>query len=100
MGYAAIQSIVSTTESQLVAVQAEKATLVDSLVALTGPDVGSVSSGGAEGSESYTAQTLTEKIEQLSRVEQLLTETLGQQKRLAADSGPGIYLTPAVLRAW
>ena len=92
MGYAALQSIVASTETQLASVQAEKATLITELVLLTGPDVGSVSSSGGEGSESYTAQTLSEKIEQLSRVEQLLTETLFRQKELAGASGPGVIL--------
>ena len=86
-----LQAIVGDTEAQLTAVANAKAQLLSDLAALTGPDVGSISQSGTEGSESYTIQTLTEKIEQLSRVEATLTDTLEKQKRLVGMSGPGVY---------
>jgi hypothetical protein len=101
--YAALQAIVSTTEQQLASVQSQKAslvTLLQTLIASNAPDIGSVSSAGGEGSESYTAQTLTEKIEQLARVEQMLTDTLREQKVLAAQSGPGIIRPRGCGRPW
>lgn len=101
--YTALQAIASSTEAQLVSVQTQKATLVtqlQTLLAAGSKDISSISSSGGEGSESYTAQTLTEKIEQLARVEQILTDTLREQKALAAESGPGIVLSPCRVRPW
>ena len=98
--YTTLQGIVATTEQQLASVQTQKAALVTALQArIAGnlPDTGSVNSAGGVGGESYTAQTLTEKILQLTQVEQILTDTLREQKQLAAESGPGIIRSP---RGW
>ena len=56
-------------------------------------DVSSVNSGGEQGSESYTIQTLTDKIEQLSRVESSLRKTMEEQRKLAISAEAGFVVS-------
>lgn len=73
-----VSNTIDSTLTQLLTVQEEKMTILTALAALSSPqqDLGSVSSSGTEGSESYSRQTLTNKVKELSDTEAVLTKQL------------------------
>lgn len=93
-----LQAIIDATYAQIAAIQAEKSAIVTELSTLSSgsADVGSVSSSGKEGSESYTRETLTSKIKQLSETEAILTKTLQDQCELKVALFPYTLITKVV----
>lgn len=98
MTEAQLQAVIDSTYAQIVEIQRLKAVVALAFSNLTDihSDVGSVSSSGKDGSESYTRETLTNKIKQFTEMEDILTKTLAEQVALKVRMFPYTYVTKVV----